>query len=562
MSMQTQAPTEVHQERRQFFGAAKVISGITLLSRVTGLVRDAALARVFGDDLVMSAFFMAFKIPNLFRRLFGEGALSAAFVPVFSETLERSGRKEAESLLANVMGLLALWMTVLCIAAELVLLVISALAPAEWDAHLILRFASVMMPFMISICLLAVGSAALNCVKHFAYPAAAPIILNLCNIAGTLWLSRFWNGKETRLMVVAASVLAASVIQLVGVLWVMRAHGLPWRPRLRPVHPDVPRMLKMMLPMLIPLGVLQINALNDNIIAWIFSATEGSPDLVLGGWTIHKPLTEGVVVWINYGERLYQFPMGVLAIALATAVFPLFSRYAARGDRVNLRGAVNQALRLAIFEGLPSGVGLWLLAEPVLMLWFVGRHSAYGPDAAAATAHIAQMYGIGMWAFCAQQVLLRAFYAQKDTRTPLRVACTMMVLNFLLNLVFIWVPGVRHGAFGLSTSITAILNVIVLAFILRRRLGRLGLRSLSFSVARIAVATGVMAAAVWLCLAGIDRLHLASHVDLFRVFGGLTAGAGAYLLTCRLLRAPELGEILARPRPAVPAEPAAPVEGK
>jgi putative peptidoglycan lipid II flippase len=165
------------------------------------------------------------------------------------------------------MGLLAVWMTGLCVLAELVLLVISLLAPADWDGHLILRFATIMMPFMISICLLAVGSAALNCVKHFAYPAAAPIILNLCNIAGTVWLSRFWQGKEARLTVVSFSVLAASLIQLVGVLWVMHAHGLPWRPRLRPVHPDVSRVLKMMVPMLIPLGLIQINALNDNIVA-------------------------------------------------------------------------------------------------------------------------------------------------------------------------------------------------------------------------------------------------------------------------------------------------------
>jgi putative peptidoglycan lipid II flippase len=446
------------------------------------------------------------------------------------------------------MGLLAVWMTGLCVLAELVLLVISLLAPADWDGHLILRFATIMMPFMISICLLAVGSAALNCVKHFAYPAAAPIILNLCNIAGTVWLSRFWQGKEARLTVVSFSVLAASLIQLVGVLWVMHAHGLPWRPRLRPVHPDVSRVLKMMVPMLIPLGLIQINALNDNIVALIFSATKKSPALGLGSWVIHKPLSESTVAWISYAERLYQFPMGVLAIALATAVFPLFSRYAARGDHVNLRQAVNQALRLAIFEGLPSGVGLLLLAQPILMLWFVGRRSEFGPSDAAATAHIVRMYGVGMWAFCAQQVILRAFYAQKDTRTPLRVALCMLGLNFLLNLVFIWVPSVRHGAFGLSTSITASLNVIVLAFVLRRRLGRLGLRSLSVGIARIATATGVMALAVWGTLAGIDRLHLSSHLALAQVVGGVTAGAGAYLLMCLALRAPELGEILARPR--------------
>jgi putative peptidoglycan lipid II flippase len=545
MTSQTQAPIQMHEERRQFFGAAKLISGITLLSRITGLVRDVALGRIFGVNHITDAFYMAFKIPNLFRRLFGEGALSAAFVPVFSETLERSGHQEARSLLANVMGLLALWLTGLCFLVEVGLFVVSVTAPPDWDARLILRFATLMMPFMISICLLAVGSAALNCVKHFAYPAAAPIILNLCNIAGTVWLSRYWHRIESQMMVVALSVLAASVLQLVGVLWVLKAHGLPWRPRFRPVHPDVPRMLKMMLPMLIPLGVLQINAFADSLIAWIFSATAKTPNFVLGSWTIHKPLNEGAVTWLNFGERLYQFPLGVLAIALATAVFPLFSRYAARGDRVNLRLSVNQAVRLAIFEGLPSGVGLILLAKPLLDLLYVGRRSHFSSADATATAHIIRMYGIGMWAFCARQVLLRAFYAQKDTTTPLKVALGIVSLNFLLNMVLIWVPAVRHGAFGLSTSITVSIEALLLAWILRQRLGRLGLRSLSVSVVRVGIATAAMAAAVWLAPLGLARLGIASA--LARLSAAVVAGVGTYLLACLLLKAPELGEILARP---------------
>ncbi len=441
------------------------------------------------------------------------------------------------SLLANVMGLLALWMTVLCIVGELVMLVLALVAPAQWDMHLILRFATIMMPFMISICLVAVGSAALNCVKHFTYPAAAPIILNLCNILATVVLSRFWKHSESKLMVVSFSVLAASIIQLVGVLWVLHAHNLPWWPRLRPVHPGVPRMLKLMLPMLLGLGVLQINALGDSLVAWIFSAKPDSTVLSLGSWQVHKPLSEGVVTVITNAERLYQFPLGVMAIALATAVFPLMSRYAARGDKVNLRLSVNQAMRLAIFEGLPSGAGLMLLAQPLTMLLFSGGKSHYTPAAAAATAHVVVMYGIGMWAFCSQQVLLRAFYAQKDTTTPLKISCSIVVLNFVLNLVFIWVPGIRQGAFGLSTSITAMLNVIILSLVLRQRLGRLGIRSLLASVARIAAAVGVMALAVWASGNGIKQLHLGSRENLARVACGVVVGAAAFLLTCKILRA-------------------------
>ena len=539
----TETP-DAHKERRHFFGAAKKIAGITMLSRVAGLVRVLVLGRRFGDSRITDAFYLAFMIPNLFRRLFGEGALSAAFVPVFSETAEKQGRQQAGALLANVLALLGLALGALCVLVELGLLCVHLLAPEDWDGRLVVMYTAIMMPFMVTICLLALGSAALNCVKHFTYPAAAPIILNLCIIAAAVGVSPHLPGVTDRLTVVAVSVVVAGAIQLAAMVWLLRAHRLPCLPRLRPLQPQVREMIRMMGPMLIGLGVLQLNALLDKLIAWWFTATADDATITILGRTVAKPLSEGVVTWLNFGERLYQLPLGVLAIALATAVFPLFSRYAARGDTENLRGSVNRALRLAIFEGLPSGVGLALLAGPLASLFFTGGESRFSLAGAAETAHVTRFYGLGMWAFCAQQILLRAFYARKDMITPLKVVCGVVVVNFLLNLGLIWIPTIRHGAFGLSTSITSAMNVMVLAWVLRRRLGPIGLRALAVSVLRIALAAGAMAVAVWQVQAGLVGWGLGG--DLYLVTGGVTAGVAAFLLACVFLRVPELGQLLGR----------------
>ncbi len=527
-------------ERERFFGAAKLIAALTLLSRVGGLLRDMVLSRSFGASAVTDAFWLAFMVPNLFRRLFGEGALSAALVPVFSEIHERQGPEQASSLLANVLGWAGLGLTGLCVLIQAGLLLTAWLAPGDATRQLLLGYTVLMMPFMVTVCLLALGSAALQCVGHFAYPAAAPILLNLCIIGGTVLVASHWDQDADQLRVVALSVLAAGVGQLVGLGWLLRRHNLSIRPRLWPIHPGLRRMVTLFLPMLLPLGVLQLNALLDKLIARLLTALPADPTLSLGGLELSKPLAVGTVTWLSYGERLYQFPLGVLAIALATAVFPLFSRYAARGDTEGLRDSINRALRLAVFEGLPSGVGLLLLAGPLSLAIFGGGE--FSASDAAATAHVVRFYGLGMWAFCAQQILLRAFYAQKDTTTPLKIACVLVVLNFGLNLLLVWVPFVRHGAFGLSSSITAAVNVILLSWILRRRLGRLGLRSLLTGVGRTVLASIAMGAAMVGVLTLLPHLGLGRPVPM--VAGGFCVGVAVFAATAWLLRSPELAELL------------------
>ena len=534
------AASRQQAEREGFFNKVKIVAGLTLLSRVLGMLRDIAITSL-GASRTTSAFVLAFKIPNLFRRLFGEGALSAAFVPVFSETAEKSGFERAARLFANALGLLAVTISSVVVALWLGLLVWGALFPGQWDRQLLLRLLSLMLPFTITTCLLALGSAALNCRGRFAYPAFAPILLNVFLIAAAWLVAPMWRDRlEGQLTVIAAAVTLAGAAQLVGVLWLLKRTGFSTRPRLRPVEEGIKPILKLMLPMIIGLGFLQISELLSDLIAWVFSATAHAPTIYLFGREVQRPLGEGVLMRVYAAQRLYQFPMGVLAISLGVVVFPLFSRYAARGDLPNLRESLNRAVRLAVLEGLAAGVGLFVLAEPITRLIFL--HRRFTPADAASSAFILRIYVLGLWAYCTYQIFVRAFYSLKDTRTPLLISCCLVVPNLAMVAGLIWVPWLGAGAFGVATAVTFSLNAVILGVLLRRRIGPFGGRKLAFSLARSLLACAAMAGTIRLLLAS-----LAGRADWIVVAICVPAGAAVFVLVAWLLRCPELGELLRRP---------------
>ncbi len=522
-----------HREREHFFGAAKLVAAVTMLSRVLGLVRDMLMVPL-GNPILADRFWTAFSVPNLFRRLFGEGALSGAFVPVFTDVAEAEGWDRARIVLANVAGLLAVVLVGLVVAVELGLWA----AWAIWggDAHrlILLQLTGVMLPFMFTVCLLALGSAALNCRGHFAYPAFAPIILNVVLIAAAWAAPKIANSETDQFFILGTSLLAAGLLQLVGVVWLLKRTGLAIIPTLRPVLPEIRRIAGLMGPMLIPLSVLQLSAFADRVLALVFTATPQSPAL---------PLSDGVVRCLYAANRLYQLPMGVLAISLATAVFPLFSRYAARRDVAGLRQATNRALRLGMFLGIPAGVGLILLSRPVVTLIFQrGAFTSFDTDRAV---FILRMYCIGMWAYFWNHVLLRAFFSQKDTRTPLLSACLLTVLNLALVIGGIFTP-LKAGAIGLATAVTQSLNAIWLTGVLHRRWGRIGLGSILASLLRTLLATACMGGTVVLVLR-----YMGSAVEWAGESGGrilvvataVIAGTGVFVLVGKVLRCPELAEL-------------------
>ncbi len=530
-----------HKEREQFFSAAKLVAMITMLSRLLGMVRDIAIISLLGASRKTDAFWTAFAIPNMFRRLFGEGALSAAFVPVFTEAGETSGWDRARLVLANATALLAMLLATILVIGEVGLAISLYFIPAGSDNALLLQLIMLQLPFMFTVCMLALGAAALQSKGHFAYPAFAPVILNIVLIAAAVVVYLLDLGASLPgFVVLSLAIVLTGILQLVGVVWLLKRVNLAIVPRFRPILDETKRMARLLLPTMIPLGVVQICSLMDRLYVWIMTATDKVPDLHILGWKIAKPLSEGVVVRIYAAERLYNFPLGILAISLATAIFPLFARYAARNDITGLRNTTNRAIRLCIFLGVPAGAALILLAGPSITAIF--RHKNFSHDDVGAAAFVLQMYSVGMWAYFLNHILLRAFFAQKDTRTPVIASIWRAAANIVLVAVLVFTP-LNAGAVGLATAITSSATVLFLTWVLHRRMGHLGLKTILASIARTAIATVAMAIPMYFISRWWQGSDKSTWTSLTTVIVGGLAGGGVFLAAAASLRCPELREL-------------------
>jgi putative peptidoglycan lipid II flippase len=438
--------------------STSIVGGMTLLSRVLGLVRDIVFARMFGAGLVMDAFFVAFKIPNIFRRFFAEGAFSQAFVPVFAEydeTREPGETRELLDRVAGTLGLILFAFTALGVVAAPILISVFGMGwlwtPAPEDADkfaLAVDMLRLTFPYLFFVSMTALAGGILNTYHQFGVPAFAPVLLNVVLICFAAFVAPYYAQPG---MALAAGVFAAGAVQLVFMLpFLARLRALPV-PRWGLAHEGVRKIMKLMAPAIFGSSVAQINILFDTLIASF--------------------LVTGSISWLYYSDRLMEFPLGVFGIALATVILPNLSRQHAAQSAAEFSATLDWALRLVVLIALPAAVGLFMLAGPMLSTIFFGGQFD-GADVAMARLSL-MAYAFGLLGFTLVKVLAPGYFARQDTRTPVRIGVIALLVNMALN-VLIVVPWVRSGLAGphaglaAATSLSAFLNASLLLRGLRR----------------------------------------------------------------------------------------------
>jgi putative peptidoglycan lipid II flippase len=525
-------------EKKSFLRSAKTVSLCTLLSRVLGLARDIICASFFGTSLAWDAFVIAFKIPNLFRRLFGEGALSAAFIPVFTEYLETKGKKDAWELV-NVIGtLLFIILGGVIILAEASFSIIPTVFSINQKWELVLNLLMVTFPYVLFICMVAFAMAILNSLKHFLMPALAPVALNICWIFGIFLLTpMFGDTLDKKIFAIAIAILIGGVIQLAIQLPVLKNKGIIYKPSLNFSHPGIKRIFALMLPIIFGLAAVQINVLMDSFIAIAFARPPGGAEnFFIAGMAIPYPLETGAASVLYYGDRLIQFPLGVFGIAMATAVFPFFSTHAARKDWTNFTETFNQAIRVVLFIGIPASVGLILLRTPLVELFY--ERNAFTVESTYRTATVIFFYALGVWAYSASHVIIRAFYSMQDTLTPVKVGAGMVGLNLILNLTLIWF--LREGGLALATAISATVQIIILFAILQRKLDITGIRHIFTSTLKTLIAAFVMCVTCWITMKMLPIGNGELMMKFIRLFIPLIVALITFFTVSFLLRSAEL----------------------
>jgi len=501
----------------------------TVLSRILGMVRDMAFAHYFGAAWLMTAWTMGFKIPNLSRRLFGEGAASASFIPIYSEQLHVDPAS-AQRLANSVLTVLFVFLTALVVIGEAVVWVVYAATDLPLGGRTGLLLTGIMMPYMVMICIVAILGGILNVHRHFAAPAAAPLALNMIIIASVVFTAMTDMSPERQVLHVAGWVLFAGLAQMLLHIPPLRSHGFTFRFAWDIRSAAFKKILLLMGPMLLGLTVTQINTLADDLIALAFSNDKGYPL----GW--------GAVSHLYYAQRLYQFPLGVLGISLATAIFPVMSIDAARKDHAGLCKTVSRGFGGSLFVALPATVGMILVARPLVAVVF--QHGEFLAEDTTVTAWTLSFYSLGLCGYFAQHIVTRAFYATQDSKAPAITAAIAVVINVALNLILLWPLGT--GGLALSTAICSYVQVVILFRVLSKRYGDSMLQDIGPLAVKTILGTVLMALAALGALQLMRHLPQSTTADLTRVVVVVLLSVFVYLLAAKLLKNEMLSLILPR----------------
>jgi putative peptidoglycan lipid II flippase len=506
--------------------SAGTVGLATMASRVLGLLRDVVYASLFGAGDHMDAFRVAFRIPNLVRDLFAEGAMSAAFVPTFTRRLTTEGRDSAWrlgnlviSMLVVVTGVIAL---VGVLAAEpLTRLFAGGYAAVPGKLELTVTLTRVMFPFLVLVAAAVAFMGMLNSLRHFFVPALSPAMFNVGAIAAAFaFVPLMPSFGWVPMMGLALGTLLGGVLQA-GIQWpALHREGFRFRFELRPNDPGMREVLRLMIPGTIGLAAVQINVFVNTVLA----TGQGT----------------GAVSWLDYAFRLMYLPIGLFGVSIATAALPTVSTFAAKDDLEGVRQTVSSGLRMMLMLNVPATVGLIALATPIVGLIY--ERGRFLPGDTAATAAALMFYAPGLVGYSAVKIVSPTFYALRDSRTPAMVSMASVVANVILNLTLVRVFGYRGLALG--TALAALLNAATLMVLLRGRIGGIDGERVLGAFLKIAVASCVMAAAaIWSEQAlrtawpGNGLLPRLAHVS-----SGIGAGLLALVSAAKLLRVEELDQ--------------------
>ncbi|MBI1798930.1 MAG: murein biosynthesis integral membrane protein MurJ [Candidatus Eisenbacteria bacterium] len=474
---------------------AGTVGAATLISRVLGLVREQVMATLFGAGFATDAFNVAFRIPNLLRDLFAEGAMSSAFVPTFTETLHHRGEEEAWALGRQLMMTLAAVLIALCgiawfTAPWLVRAFASGFAAVPGKLDLTVELTRVMLPLLPLVALAAAAMGMLNARGRFAIPAMAPALMNLGMVAFGIGLIPVCRALgRPPILAMALGVVIGGTLQFTVQLPSLARLGFRLRPEWPRAHPGVRRVASLMTPATLGLAATQLNLLVSTQIASL--------------------LQQGSVSWLWYAFRLMQLPIGVFGVALATVSMPALSRAAVEKDMPALKATLSATLRLVFLLTLPAALWMAVLSKPIIALLY--EHGHFHAFDTTQSANALVMYCVGLPAFAAVGVMTRTFYALGDTRVPVQASFVSVALNLALNLLFIGpLRGLGLGAMGLAlaTSLTAIVNFLQLTFYLRRKVGRFEGRRIANTIVRVALAAAAAGGGCALGLAALgERWH-------------------------------------------------------
>jgi len=513
--------------------SAGVVSASVFLSRITGLVREIAMARLFGAGQVYDAFLLGFRIPNLTRDLFAEGALSSAFVPIFTKYLSTKGKKEAAELSNLVATALLVVVGIICLlgmifSPVLVRLLAPGFADVPGKFELAVKLTRIMFPFLLMVALAAQAMGVLNSCNQFGVPATSSTFFNIGSLGFGLALG-FLIGPRIGISPIegmAYGVVFGGAWQLFWQVPSLVRSGFVFHPRMNLSHPGLRNILHLMGPAIVGNASVQVNVMvNTNFASSITDAA---------GHVINGPVS-----WLGYAFRFMQLPLGLFGVAIASATLPSVSRSAASGDMAEFRETLARSLGMIFLLTIPSSVGLAVLGDSMIAAVYQGgKFRAYDTHQ---TALALSCYAIGLAGYAALKVLAPAFYALNDARTPMLVSLASILVNIAAASSMVKLAGLGHAGLALSTSLVALFGSIVLFDLIRRRVGRLDGRRLSAAFLKISAASTLMGAAFalssrmaqhWI---GVSRMARVADLAI-----SVPVGLLVFLAAAKLFRLPEL----------------------